>query len=104
MPDARAICCSAQVWLGYQQSLRPVEMGLSLNVDLAATAFLEARPVVEYLTKPARLRDVREFERGISPVQHKKATKAIMGIMVRSPLCLAQQPCCSKRNASMVSL
>ena len=31
----------AQVWLGYQQSLRPVQGTLSLNVDLAATAFLE---------------------------------------------------------------
>ena len=30
-----------QVWLGYQQSLRPVQGSLSLNVDLAATAFLE---------------------------------------------------------------
>jgi eukaryotic translation initiation factor 2C len=32
-----------QVWLGYQQSLRPVQGSLSLNVDLAATAFLEVQ-------------------------------------------------------------
>ena len=42
----------AQVWLGYQQSLRPVHMGLSLNVDLAATAFLEEQPVVNFLARP----------------------------------------------------
>ena len=34
-----------QVWLGYQQSLRPTQGGLLLNVDLAATAFLEVSPV-----------------------------------------------------------
>ena len=33
----------AQVWLGYQQSLRPCESGLTLNVDLAATAFLQVQ-------------------------------------------------------------
>lgn len=32
-----------KVWLGYQQSLRPCESGLMLNVDLAATAFLEVQ-------------------------------------------------------------
>jgi len=41
----------AQVWLGYQQSLRPLHMGLSLNVDLAATAFLEEQPVVNFLVR-----------------------------------------------------
>ena len=40
-PRACCMCCRAQVWLGYQQSLRPVQGALSLNVDLAATAFLE---------------------------------------------------------------
>ena len=32
-----------KVWLGYQQSLRPCESGLTLNVDLAATAFLQVQ-------------------------------------------------------------
>ena len=34
-----------QVWLGYQQSLRACEMGLTLNVDVASTAFIEPQPV-----------------------------------------------------------
>lgn len=41
-----------KVWLGYQQSLQPLHMGLSLNVDLAATAFLEQQPVVTFLVRP----------------------------------------------------
>jgi Argonaute linker 1 domain len=36
---------SRQVWLGYQQSLRACEMGLTLNVDVASTAFIEPQPV-----------------------------------------------------------
>ena len=30
-----------QVWLGYNQSLRALEMGLTLNVDVASTAFIQ---------------------------------------------------------------
>ena len=41
-----------KVWLGYQQSLQPLHMGLSLNVDLAATAFLEQQPVINFLVRP----------------------------------------------------
>ena len=40
-----------KVWLGYQQSLQPLHMGLSLNVDLAATAFLEQQPVINFLVR-----------------------------------------------------
>jgi eukaryotic translation initiation factor 2C len=71
-----------QVWLGYQQSLRPTHAGLSLNVDIAATAFLEVQPVINFLARSAGLREARDFLRGISPVQLKKANKAIAGIMV----------------------
>lgn len=38
-----------QVWLGYQQSLRVSEMGLTLNVDVASTAFVEAQPVRQFI-------------------------------------------------------
>ena len=31
--------------MGYQQSLRASEMGLTLNVDVASTAFVEPQPV-----------------------------------------------------------
>ena len=41
LPPVISSC--AQVWLGYQQSLRPCESGLTLNVDLAATAFLQVQ-------------------------------------------------------------
>ena len=31
--------------MGYQQSMRASEMGLTLNVDVASTAFVEPQPV-----------------------------------------------------------
>ncbi|KAK9827384.1 hypothetical protein WJX81_005044 [Elliptochloris bilobata] len=84
-PDkVRPLGGGAEVWLGYQQSLRPCESGLTLNVDLAATAFLQVQPVHEYLARSAGLRDVREFSRGMTPMQHKKASKAIAGIRVET--------------------
>lgn len=38
-----------QVWLGYQQSLRACQMGLSLNVDTASTVFLAPQPMAQYI-------------------------------------------------------
>ena len=38
-----------QVWLGYQQSLRACQSGLTLNVDTASTVFLSAQPMMQYL-------------------------------------------------------
>ena len=38
----------------------------------------------EYLARSAGLRDVREFTRGMTPMQYKKASKAIAGIRVRA--------------------
>lgn len=39
------------MWLGYQQSLRPCQAGLMLNIDTAATAFLEDQPMTQYLMR-----------------------------------------------------
>ena len=56
----------AQVWLGYQQSLRPCQVGLAINVDIACTAFLEEMPVPDYLAKSAGLFSVPTACRGNS--------------------------------------
>ena len=70
-----------QVWLGYQQSLRPSQGGLTLNVDMAATAFLEPQPVIEFLQRAVNLRSPRDFA-CLTPQQHRAASKAITGIKV----------------------
>lgn len=71
-----------QVWLGYQQSLRPSQGGLTLNVDLAATAFLEPQPVIDFLCRAVGLRSPKDFAR-LTPQQLRTASKAITGIRVR---------------------
>jgi len=76
------ICCvEKQVCRGYTQSLRPEQLGLALQVDMAVTAFLEPGPVKDYLVRAAGLRDPRDFARA-TPMQIRKASKAIAGIKV----------------------
>ena len=77
-------CGCPQLWLGYQQSLRPCEAGLALNVDIACTAFLEEVPVPDYLAKAAGLYSVGQLA-DASGFQKKRAAKAIVGIKVCAP-------------------
>lgn len=44
MPSA--ISGGAEVWLGYYQSLRATQAGLTLNVDMSAMAFVRSMPMV----------------------------------------------------------
>ncbi|CAL8468702.1 g8242 [Coccomyxa elongata] len=71
----------SKVWLGYQQSLRPSHAGLTLNVDMAATAFLEPQMVIDFLQKAVGLRSPQDFAH-LNPMQHRKATKAITGLRI----------------------
>ena len=68
-----------QAWLGFSQSLRPSQGGLTLNVDIAATAFLEPVPCLDYLCRNADLRDPMMQ---LAPMARKKASKAFQGIKV----------------------
>ncbi|KAK3126587.1 hypothetical protein QOZ80_7AG0558960 [Eleusine coracana subsp. coracana] len=38
-----------ECWRGYYQSLRPTQMGLSLNIDISSTAFYKPIPVIEFV-------------------------------------------------------
>ncbi|KAK2987672.1 hypothetical protein RJ640_027924 [Escallonia rubra] len=38
-------------WRGFYQSIRPTQMGLSLNIDMSSTAFIEPLPVIEFVTQ-----------------------------------------------------
>ena len=54
-------------------------------LEIVVSLWCCAQPVHEYLARSAGLRDVREFTRGMTPMQYKKASKAIAGIRVRTP-------------------
>jgi eukaryotic translation initiation factor 2C len=36
-------------WRGFYQSIRPTQMGLSLNIDMSSTAFIEPKTVMEFI-------------------------------------------------------
>ncbi|KAL0348907.1 UNVERIFIED_CONTAM: protein argonaute 10, partial [Sesamum angustifolium] len=40
-----------EAWCGFYQSIRPTQMGLSLNIDMASAAFIEALPVIEFVAQ-----------------------------------------------------
>uniref|UniRef100_A0A0D6QYC9 Uncharacterized protein n=1 Tax=Araucaria cunninghamii TaxID=56994 RepID=A0A0D6QYC9_ARACU len=37
-------------WRGFYQSIRPTQMGLSLNIDMSSTAFIEPLPVIDFVS------------------------------------------------------
>ncbi|XP_071725958.1 protein argonaute 1B-like isoform X2 [Rutidosis leptorrhynchoides] len=36
-------------WRSFYQSIRPTQMGPSLNIDMSATSFIEPLPVIEFV-------------------------------------------------------
>ncbi|KAM0874638.1 hypothetical protein ACQ4PT_037324 [Festuca glaucescens] len=46
-----------ECWRGYYQSLRPTQMGLSLNIDISATSFYKAQPVMAFAVEYLNPRD-----------------------------------------------
>ncbi|XP_054787898.1 protein argonaute 1-like isoform X2 [Prosopis cineraria] len=66
-------------WRGFYQSIRPTQMGLSLNIDMSSTAFIEPLPVIDFVTQLLS-RDVSS--RPLSDADRVKIKKALRGIKV----------------------
>uniref|UniRef100_A0A1J3GSR5 Protein argonaute 1 n=1 Tax=Noccaea caerulescens TaxID=107243 RepID=A0A1J3GSR5_NOCCA len=66
-------------WRGFYQSIRPTQMGLSLNIDMSSTAFIEALPVTEFVCELLN-RDIRS--RPLSDADRVKIKKALRGVKV----------------------
>ncbi|XP_042392893.1 protein argonaute 1B-like [Zingiber officinale] len=66
-------------WRGFYQSIRPTQMGLSLNIDMSSTAFIEPLPVIEFVTELLN-RDVQS--RPLSDADRVKIKKALRGVKV----------------------
>ncbi|CAM6009780.1 unnamed protein product [Sphagnum balticum] len=65
-------------WRGFYQSIRPTQMGLSLNIDMSSTAFIEPKTVMEFI------RDLlnRDISRGLSDADRIKIKKSLRGVKV----------------------
>ncbi|KAJ0977823.1 hypothetical protein J5N97_013297 [Dioscorea zingiberensis] len=68
-----------QSWSGFYQSIRPTQMGLSLNIDISSTAFIEPLPVIEFVAQILG-RDV--LSRPLSDANRIKIKKALRGVKV----------------------
>ncbi|KAF8401757.1 hypothetical protein HHK36_012703 [Tetracentron sinense] len=66
-------------WCGFYQSIRPTQMGLSLNIDMSSAAFIEALPVVEFV---AQLLGKDVLLRPLSDSDRVKIKKALRGVKV----------------------
>ncbi|KAI4374454.1 hypothetical protein MLD38_012447 [Melastoma candidum] len=66
-------------WRGFYQSIRPTQMGLSLNIDMSSTAFFEPLPVIEFVNQLLN-RDVSS--RPLSDADRVKIKKALRGVKV----------------------
>nr|CAD1821180.1 unnamed protein product [Ananas comosus var. bracteatus] len=66
-------------WRGFYQSIRPTQMGLSLNIDMSSTAFIEALPVIDFV---AQLLDRDIQARPLSDAECVKIKKALRGVKV----------------------
>ncbi|XP_071715428.1 protein argonaute 1-like [Rutidosis leptorrhynchoides] len=66
-------------WRGFYQSIRPTQMGLSLNIDMSSTSFIEPLPVIEFVTQLLN-RDVTA--RPLSDSDRVKIKKALRGVRV----------------------
>ncbi|XP_047334251.1 protein argonaute 10-like isoform X2 [Impatiens glandulifera] len=66
-------------WCGFYQSLRPTQMGLSLNIDMASAAFIEPLPVIEFVNQ---LLGKDAVSRTLSDSDRIKIKKALRGVKV----------------------
>ncbi|KAK4375931.1 hypothetical protein RND71_006608 [Anisodus tanguticus] len=68
-----------EYWRGYYQSLRPTQMGLSLNIDMSARAFYESIYVSDYVIGYLNLRDSNRF---VSDADRLKVKRVLKGVKV----------------------
>ncbi|XP_027072355.1 protein argonaute PNH1 [Coffea arabica] len=66
-------------WRGFYQSIKPTQMGLSLNIDMSSTAFIEPLPVVEFVAQVLG-KDISI--RPLSDADRVKVKKALRGVKV----------------------
>ncbi|XP_074558226.1 protein argonaute PNH1-like [Curcuma longa] len=81
-PDIRKPQClgdGLQSWYGFYQSIRPTQMGLSLNIDMSSTAFIDPLPVIEFV---AQILGKDVSSKPLSDADRIKIKKALRGVKV----------------------
>ncbi|PKA51116.1 Protein argonaute MEL1 [Apostasia shenzhenica] len=68
-----------ECWRGYYQSLRPTQMGLSLNLDLSATSFYSPVAILDFIAEHLNLEHIPS---SLLENQRVKIQKALRGVRV----------------------
>ncbi|KAL6894480.1 hypothetical protein ACP4OV_008578 [Aristida adscensionis] len=68
-------------WSGYYQSLRPTQMGLSLNINISATAFYKAQPIIDFALEYLSI-SPGNTPSHLSDQERIKLKKALKGVRV----------------------
>ncbi|TYG72081.1 hypothetical protein ES288_D05G451400v1 [Gossypium darwinii] len=69
-----------QAWRGFYQSTRPTQRGLSLNIDVSSTAFIQPLPVIGFVTNLLN----RNVSSGpLYDADRVKIKKALLGVKVQ---------------------
>lgn len=66
-------------WCGFYQSIRPTQMGLSLNIDMSSMAFIEPLPVIDFV---AQILGKDVLSKPLSDADRVKIKKALRGVKV----------------------
>jgi len=76
-----------EVWFGFHQSVRPSQWKMMLNIDVSATAFYKAQPVIEFMCEVLDIRDIQEQRKPLTDSQRVKFTKEIKGLKIEITHC-----------------
>lgn len=76
-----------EVWFGFHQSVRPSQWKMMLNIDVSATAFYKAQPVIDFMCEVLDLRDINEQRKPLTDSQRVKFTKEIKGLKIEITHC-----------------
>ena len=71
-----------EVWFGFHQSVRPSHWKMTLNIDVSATAFYKAQPVIDFA---AELLDIRHFDGDriqLNDTQRTRLAKELKGLKI----------------------
>ncbi|XP_017147364.1 protein argonaute-2 isoform X2 [Drosophila miranda] len=76
-----------EVWFGFHQSVRPSQWKMMLNIDVSATAFYKAQPVIDFMCEVLDIRDIMEQRKPLTDSQRVKFTKEIKGLKIEITHC-----------------
>ena len=80
-----------EVWFGFHQSVRPSQWKMMLNIDVSATAFFKAQPVIDFMCEVLDIRDVNDQRKPLTDSQRVKFTKEIKGLKIEITHCGAMK-------------